>query len=174
MAVGLAALFIVLAHSYAFEVFAVSTGSMEPTLRPEDFVFVDRLTYDFVPPRRGDLIVFHYPQADGHAFLKRVIGIPGDTVAERDGRFWVNGVALGSRSGVQTQTVGVGALPDTQPFTVPAGQFFVLGDNLSASLDSRSWGTVSIHDVVGKALFVLWSHGPRWWDIRWGRIGRWL
>ncbi len=163
-----------LLHAYAFQVFVVPTASMAPTLRPEDAVLVNRLSYEFAPPRRGDLIVFHYPQAAGRSFLKRVVGVPGDTIEERNGRFWVNGTPLRPWLNAQADTQGAGTPLSMPPLRVPTDQFFVLGDNPVTSLDSRFWGTVNIHEVVGKALLILWSHGAHWWDVRWHRIGRWL
>ncbi len=146
---------------------------MAPTLLPEDFVLVNRLVYHLHPPRRGDLIVFHYPQAGGHSFLKRIIGLPGDTIEERNGEFWVNGSTLPWQEAHVEPTEELAAL-NLSPLHIASGHFFVLGDNPSTSLDSRFWGTVDMHEVVGKALLICWSHRARWWDLRWHRIGRWL
>ncbi len=173
LAAATAALLIFILQAYVFRVFVVSSRAMVPTLRPGDVVLVDRLTYDFGAPQRGDIILFHFPQADDRGFLKRVIGLPGDTVAEHDGRFLVNGSPLAwPRAG--TSASGAAGALNMPPVKVPAGQYFVLGDNPGASLDSRFWGTVNLHELMGKALVVLWSHGAHWWDIPWHRIGRWL
>jgi signal peptidase I len=146
---------------------------MSPTLLPGDFVLVNRLVYSVHPPRRGDLIVFHFPKTGGREFLKRVIGLPGDVVEEKDGRYSVNGTAV--------RRVRAAAQGDTRegpwqagPSRVPANQFYVLGDNDGTSLDSRFWGTVDEHEVVGKAILICWSRGPNWWDVRWRRLGYWL
>ncbi len=169
---GMAALLIGLLQAYAFQFFVVPSQSMAPTLRRGDVVLVNRLFYEFNPPHRGDLIIFHFPQADDHGFLKRVVGLPGDTVTERDGKVWVNGSPLAWSA---TNNHGSGeAAQSLPPVRVPTGHFFVLGDNANASLDSRLWGTVGIHELVGKALVILWSQGAHWWDIRWHRIGRGL
>ncbi len=168
---ALAALLVFLLQAYAFQVFVVSSESMAPTLRPGDVVLVDRLTYEFASPKRGDLLVFRVPQADDRDFLKRVIGVPGDTVAERGGQIWVNGTPLTRSMRVAPTHVAVQSIP---PVQVPAGRYFVLGDNPNASLDSRLWGTVGLHEVLGKALVICWSGGARWWDVCWHRIGRWL
>jgi signal peptidase I len=171
--VVLVALGIFLGQAYVFQVFRVTSGSMAPTLVPEDFVLLSRLVYHLHPPRRGDLILFHYPQGGAHSFLKRIIGLPGETIEARNGEFWVNGSMLPWQEAHVEPTEELAAL-NLPPVHIPAGHLFVLGDNPSTSLDSRFWGTVDIHEVVGKALLICWSHGARWWDLRWHRIGRWL
>lgn len=173
LAAVVAGVLVFLLVGYVCQIFAVSSSSMAPTLRPGDLVLVDRLTYEFGLPHRGDLILFHFRQADDQGFLKRVIGVPGDTVGERNGRFWVNGVPLAWPT-ADAPTRDTAAALSLPPVQVPAGQFFVLGDNPGASLDSRFWGTVTLHEVVGKALLICWSEGAHWWDVRWHRIGRWL
>ncbi len=170
---AMAVLLVFLLQAYAFQVFVVSTRAMAPTLRPGDVVLVDRLTYEFASPKRGDLIVLHFPQADDRGFLKRVIGVPGDTVAEHDGRFWVNGLPLAWPTGEAPPPTAV-TTRRLAPIRVPAEHYFVVGDNPAASLDSRFWGTVHLHELVGKAIVILWSHGAHWWDVPWHRIGRWL
>jgi signal peptidase I len=173
LAAAMAALLIFLLQAYGFQVIVVSSRSMTPTLRRGEVVLVDRLSYEFGSPQPGDLIVFHFPEAGDRSFLKRVIGVPGDTVAERDGRFLVNGSPL-AWSGAHASAPGAAGALNMPPVRVPAGRYFVLGDNPSASLDSRFWGTVTQHEVMGKALVILWSQGAHWWDVRWNRIGRGL
>ncbi|HSB80943.1 MAG TPA: signal peptidase I [Candidatus Methylomirabilis sp.] len=169
---SLAALLFFLLQAYAFRLVIVPSWSMAPTLRPGDVVLVDRLTYEFGSPKRGDMVEFHFRQADDRTFLKRVIGVPGDTIVERDGRLWVNGAPLAWPTG--EAQIAAEAGQSVPPVRVPAGHYFVLGDNLASSLDSRFWGSVDLHEVVGKALLICWSDGARWWDVRWDRIGRWL
>ena len=164
---------IYLVVTHGLGVFVISSGSMLPTLRPRDWVLVNRFTYQLRPPNRGDIVVFRFPQVDGQEFIKRIIGLPGDVVDEHDGEFWVNGAPLHGpyMRHLEASLVPVGV---TGARRVPAHQVFVLGDNPDASLDSRFWGTVDEHQVIGKALLICWSRGTHWWDIRWGRIGRWL
>ncbi len=165
-----AAVLVFLAHALVFQVLGVTSASMSPTLLPGDSVLVNRLTYLLQSPRRGDIIVFHFPQTGGRDFVKRVIGLPGDVVAEQGGRFTVNGtfVLEGTGSG---STVAVSAPLNLAPRRIPAGRLYVLGDNREASLDSRFWGTVDEQEVVGKAVIICWSRGKRWWDVHWSRIG---
>jgi signal peptidase I len=162
-----------LAQAFVIQAFTVSSASMLPTLLPGDSVLVNRLVYHLHPPRRGDIIVFHFPQADGREFVKRVIGVPGDVVREGGGRLYVNGALL-----AQAQTIDSNAQLEPEgsqlPRLVPAGRLYALGDNSEASLDSRFWGTVDERDVIGKAFLICWSRGKHWWEVRWNRIGRWL
>lgn len=165
-----AAALLFLVQAFAIQAFTVSSGSMLPTLLPRDSVLVNRLAYRLHPPRRGDIITFRFPQADGREFVKRVIGLPGDVVEEQGGRIYVNGKPLAPEdtTGSSQEAEPVMTMA---PYRIPPGQLFVLGDNQAASLDSRYWGTVDIHKVVGKAFLVYWSHGKHCWDIRWDRIG---
>ncbi len=156
-----------------FQVVRVASASMSPTLLPGDLVLVSRLLYVLHPPRRGDLIVLRFPQAEGREFVKRVVGLPGDVVEERGGRFLVNGVAARLAHEESSEDAG-GAERALGPSRVSAHRLYVLGDNRGTSLDSRFWGTVYEHDVVGQAVLVCWSRGEYWWQVRWDRIGRWL
>ena len=172
---GLAAagLLIVLMRLFVFRPFAISSGSMQPTLDRGDFVLVNEFIYRLHPPRRGDVILFRYPQHEDWDFVKRVIGLPGDVVAARDGRLRVNGTPV-AEPHVIPASEGDAPSPNLDALRIPPGQLFVLGDNRGASLDSRFWGTVDERNVIGKAFLVYWSQGERWWDVRWRRIARWI
>jgi len=104
----------------------------------------------FHGPQRGDVIVFRYPKDPSRDFIKRVIGLPGDTVAIREGVVYVNGVALR-----ETYTINAG-FGDMAEQVVPPKSYFVLGDNRANSSDSRSWGFVPEENIIGKALFSYW------------------
>ena len=127
----------------------VDGSSMEPTLHTGEFVFVNKVTYKLSQPRRGDVIVFHYPRNPQENYIKRVIGSQGDKVEVRGGKVYVNGQNL--------QEPYIAASPNyTDTWTVPEGQLFVLGDNRNNSSDSHSWGFVPLDYVIGKATFVYW------------------
>ena len=179
---GLVVLAFVLAliiKSFLFQAFFIPSGSMEPTLMPGDRVLVDKIPYYFHDPRRGDIIVFENPhpgtgpdrgivggflhwlgQGLGFSrpgtaeedYIKRVVGLPGDTVEGKGGAVYVNGVKLEEPylpAGVTT-----GRFPS---HTVPSGDLFVMGDNRGNSLDSRfTLGYIPIDKVVGKAFVILW------------------
>ena len=170
---AIAAVLAILLRTLVVQGFYIPSGSMEPTLEPGDSVLVNRFVYRLHPPRRGDIMVFRFPADERLDFVKRVIGVPGDVVEERDGHFLVNGLPL-RQPGVVRVSNGGGPGPTLDFGRVPRGQFFVLGDNRDASLDSRYWGTVNMHEVIGQAFLVHWSRGAHWWDVRWGRIARWI
>jgi signal peptidase I len=136
-------------------------------------VLVNRVVYSLHPPRRGDIIVFHFPKTGGRNFIKRVIGVPGDVVQEQAGHFAVNDVVV-HEAHAATSDRAQAPSPILAPQRVPTDRFYVLGDNWRTSLDSRFWGPVEEREVVGKAMLICWSRGTHWWDVRWNRIGRWL
>lgn len=127
----------------------VEGSSMEPSLHDGDFVVVNRLAYRWGQPERGDIIVFYFPLDPDRRFIKRVIGLPGDTVTIRDGRVYVNGEPL--------EEPYVAAPPRYNgTWTVGPGELFVLGDNRNNSSDSQNWGNLPMEAVIGKAVLVYW------------------
>ncbi len=127
----------------------VENISMKPTLQPGEFVLVNKIAYKIGKPQVGDIIVFHYPRNPVEDYIKRVIGLPGDTVTVINNTVSVNGTVLDEPY--------IAAEPNYQgTWVVPADQLFVLGDNRNQSSDSHSWGFVPMNLVVGKALFVYW------------------
>jgi signal peptidase I len=127
----------------------VENISMEPTLMPGEFLLVNRLAYRGGNYQRGDVVIFHYPLNPKEDFIKRVIGVPGDTVRVENGDVFVNDSKL-------TEPY-IAASPDYNGvWTVPADGIFVLGDNRNHSLDSHAWGFVPFNMILGKALVVYW------------------
>jgi signal peptidase I len=161
-AVGVA--FIV--QAYLIKPFAIPTPSMANTVRVGDRVIVDRVSYHFSDIDRGDVVVF-----TGHGpipLLKRVVGLPGDRLEIRGDRLFINGrpetaATVHTVDGRPEPTLP-GPYPGAawslqRPFTVPAGQFFVMGDNRTDSADSRYWGTVRRSEIVGQAFMIYWPPG---------------
>ncbi len=123
--------------------------SMQPTLHEGNLLVVNKLAYKFGEPKRGDIIVFHYQGTVTEDYIKRVIGLPGDTVRVDDGVVRVNGQAI-------TEPY-IAEFPGyTGTWKVPEGELFVLGDNRNHSSDSHDWGFVQQEWVVGKAIIVYW------------------
>jgi signal peptidase I len=135
----------------------VESISMQPTLYAGNFVFVNKLSYVLGEPTRGDIIVFRYPPApDQVPYIKRVIGLPGEVVRVTSGRVYINDQLL-AESYLTTATHQDGS------WQVPPGHLFVMGDNRNNSSDSRSWGTVPLENVIGKAVVVYWP--PERWGV---------
>lgn len=132
----------------------IPSSSMENTIMPGDRVFGSRLAYMFHAPRRFDVIIFRYPDDESQLFIKRVIGLPGETVEIHDGKIFLNG----SSEPVKDVAVKEPMLGSFGPYTVPEGCYFVLGDNRNNSKDSRYWEHtfVSEDKILGKAVFRYW------------------
>jgi len=130
--------------------------SMQPTLEDGEFVLVSKLNYRFGDVERGDIVVFHFPMDPEQELIKRVIGLPGDTINVQNGTVLVNGQALNEPY--------IAAAPAySGEWTVPEGHLFVLGDNRNDSSDSHSWGYLPFEKVVGKALVIYWP--PSFWKV---------
>ncbi len=127
----------------------VDNISMLPTLQPGEFLLVDRISYRFKELNHGDIVIFHFPQNPSEDYIKRLIGLPGDTVKIANGEVYVNGHQL-------TEPYLSGAPDYEGEWVVPEGAFFVLGDNRNQSSDSHSWGFVPKENLIGKALVVYW------------------
>ncbi|MBI2214721.1 MAG: signal peptidase I [Acidobacteria bacterium] len=142
------------------EICRVPSRSMEPSLTPGDQVVVMRF-HARDSPRRGEVVVFE--DDEGRAWIKRVIGLPGDSVAVDGGRVTVNGTTLSEpyarKGGGHERSVHL----------VPAGHYFVLGDNRASSDDSRVWGFVTRESLRGRARVICWSRAEGG-DVRWDRI----
>jgi signal peptidase I len=127
----------------------VESVSMKDTLNPGDFVLVNRLAYKWGEIGRGDVVIFDPPFASPEPYVKRVIGLPGEVVSINNGKIYVNDIL------VQEPYLNVN-FHTNGTWEIPAGEIFVMGDNRNNSSDSRSWGTVPIENIIGKALFVYW------------------
>lgn len=125
----------------------VDGSSMEPNFHNGDYVIVNRLAYQMGDIQRGDVVVFPYPRNPEEDYIKRVIGLPGDRVAVYGGLVYVNGTPI------EEPYIASPAIEDLSERVVPDGFVYVLGDNRNASSDSRSWGPLSIEEIIGKAIF---------------------
>ena len=125
----------------------VENISMLPTLKPGQFILVNKLAYRFGDFNRGDIVIFHHTETED--YIKRVIGKPGDVIRVQGGIVYVNDQAL-------KETYESAPPNYTGSWTVPPDQIFVLGDNRNQSSDSHSWGFVPRSTVVGRALVVYW------------------
>ena len=192
-------LIVLILRSFIVEPFRIPSGSMIPTLLVGDFILVDKNTYGIrLPlinkkiiqrkdPARGDVVVFRYPNDPSTPFIKRVVGLPGDTIEYRDKTLYVNGEEMPQTDGMpfvgqRSASLHTGAIvaqeqldgsphqilrtprvpPKTYQGAVPAGNYFVLGDNRDNSRDSRYWGFVPDENLVGRAFMIWmnWDKGP--------------
>lgn len=130
--------------------------SMNPTLQNGEYVLVSRLAYKLNIPQRGDIIVFGIPVNQKQDLIKRVIGLPGETVSIQENVVKINGVPLEEPYVAQAPLY-------SGEWVIPEGQLFVLGDNRNASSDSHQWGLLPIDNVIGKALIIYWP--PSEWKL---------
>jgi signal peptidase I len=160
-------------RAYVAQMFYIPSGSMLPTLQVGDRIVVNKLSYRLHGVNRGDVVVFRRPpleSADYSDLVKRVIGLPGDTIAAIDGKVDVNGRPLPEPWLPQpTPVTSPSPLPEgfslNHPFVVPAGEYYVMGDNRSDSEDSRYFGPISKSLIVGKMSFVAWPLSDNTWLV---------
>jgi signal peptidase I len=155
--IGAALLIAIVIKTFLFQAFWIPSESMVPTLREDDRVLVNKLSYRLHDVNRGDIVVFEAPEganSDIKDLVKRVIGLPGDTISFRNGHVQVNGRRLDEPylpEGTVTEPKnGVTSID------VPAGSIFVMGDNRGASKDSREFGPVDEDDIVGRVFVRIW------------------
>ncbi|HEY1348391.1 MAG TPA: signal peptidase I [Ktedonobacteraceae bacterium] len=141
---------IFLAIHFTVQNYQISGPSMQNTLHSSQFVLVNKVAYLFHPPERGDVIVFHEPDQPDRDLIKRVIGLPGDTLKLDGNNIWVNGTQLHEPYITQRNN------PAAEMVTVPSNDYFVMGDNRPVSEDSRYFGSVPKDYIVGKAILVYW------------------
>jgi signal peptidase I len=186
-AIGMALLLALFIRTFIVQAFKIPSGSMIPTLQIGDHILVNKLSYgvripflehylaSFQKVQRGDVVVFIFPEDRSKDFIKRVIGVAGDTVEVRGKRIYINGKQVDDPhahfEGDDPQASGLPSREGYGPRVVPENHIFVMGDNRDRSYDSRFWGFVSLEDVRGKAFLIYWSWdgGDRW--VRWERLG---
>ena len=127
----------------------VENISMQPTLKPGEFLLVNKLAYKLGSVGRGDIIVFHFPKDPSDDYIKRAIGLPGDHVRIENGRVYINSAQLNETYTMADPTYN-------GEWNVPQDAIFALGDNRNQSSDSHSWGFVPMDNLVGKAFFIYW------------------
>jgi signal peptidase I len=196
-ALFVAAILALIIRSFVVQAFKIPSGSMEDTLLIGDHLLVNKFIYGVqIPffdgryltirhPQRGDVIVFEFPEDEGKSyfqrrdFIKRVVGVPGDTIEVRNKQVFVNDELYQIPEALHKEpnliAAGFGPRDFMAPVTVPPDSFFVMGDNRDRSYDSRFWGFVAEQKVKGLAFIKYWSwnsQGSWLKKIRWDRIGR--
>lgn len=135
---------------FVVESFLVQGSSMHPTLHDNEYLLVDKLVYRFSPLKRSDVVVFHYPINQENDFIKRIVAVAGDRIRIDGGQLFVNGEPVDEPYVLNKDQTN---MPEQ---VIPPGHIFVLGDNRINSEDSRSFGSVSLNLVVGRAFVVWW------------------
>lgn len=182
-------------RSFIVQAFKIPSGSMLPTLQIGDHLLVNKFIYGvklpvtgavLIPwktPVRDDVVVFRFPKDRSIDYIKRVVGVAGDSVEIKDKQVYINGEAVinphAQYTGNDIMRASAGPRDNMGPVKVPEGTLFVMGDNRDNSYDSRFWGFVDLKDVLGKAFILYWSWDlnkplmsvDRFSSIRWSRIG---
>jgi len=182
-------------RSFIVQAFKIPSGSMLPTLQIGDHLLVNKFIYGvklpvtgtiLVPwksPARDDVVVFRFPKDRSIDYIKRVVGVAGDSIEIKNKQVYINGKANinphARYTGTDIMKATAGPRDNMGPIKVPAGTIFVMGDNRDNSYDSRFWGFVDLNDVLGKAFILYWSWDlnknlmsvDRFSSIRWSRIG---
>ncbi|PIE67636.1 MAG: signal peptidase I [Deltaproteobacteria bacterium] len=177
-------------RTFVVQAFKIPSGSMKETLLIGDHILVNKFIYGIkVPfikktlvsinePQHDDIIVFEFPEDPDKDFIKRVVGIPGDTIEIRNKKLFVNGKQTENPHSVFKDPNVVPARKQPRdnfgPVKVPPGKLFVMGDNRDHSYDSRFWGFVDLIAVKGKAFIIYWSWDKEEFGVRWGRLGHLL
>jgi signal peptidase I len=183
----IAVLLALVIRTFIVQAFKIPSGSMEDTLAVGDHILVNKFIYGLkIPfdgrvlklrdPHRGDVIVFEYPEDPSKDFIKRVIGVPGDTVEVKDKRVYVNGKLYANPHEVHKEKEVIpkelNPRDNKEAVQVPADSYFVMGDNRDRSYDSRFWGFVKTDKIKGLAFIKYWSWDKEKFRVRFGSIGK--
>ncbi len=142
----------------------VQGASMEPNFQNNDFILTSKITYRFRGPERGDVIVFKAPSNPDIDYIKRIIGLPGDTVTIQNGQVYVNGSLIDeSFTSAATNVWDGGFSKEDVPFKVPDDELFVMGDNRPRSSDSREFGPIPIASVIGQVFYRYFPASDAGW-----------
>ena len=157
------------------QAYRIPSGAMKPTLQIGDHILADKYTYKKTEPKRGDIVIFPFPEDPSKDFIKRVVGVSGETIEIIDKQISINGEIIEEPFVIHTDS---NIFRDKKrprdnfgPVKVPDDSLFVMGDNRDHSYDSRFWGFVKKASVKGKAASIYWSWDKDSSSVRWNRIG---
>lgn len=150
-------LLMLLVIRFAVQNYQVQGVSMEPSLHNQEYILVDKVSYLFQHPSRGDVIVFRYPVDPSENFVKRIIAVPGDTISVVGEQVTVDGVVLNEP--YINSSDRINPFPSFKNRILANNEYFVMGDNRGNSSDSRDWGAVPSQNIIGKATLIFWPLG---------------
>lgn len=154
------------------QAYKIPSGGMIPTLFIGDHLLANKFIYKTTDPKRGDIIIFPYPEYPSKDFVKRLIAVEGDVIELRDKRLYLNGKEQVEPYIINSDNeIGKDTRDNYGPVTVPPGKLFFMGDNRDRSYDSRFYGFVSKNSIKGKTLSLYWSWDRDNHKVRWDRIG---
>ncbi len=151
----LALLIVIPIRYFIFQPFVIKGNSMEPNFHQGDYLIIDEISYRFKEPQRGDVIVFRYPQDTSQRFIKRIIGLPGETIV-------IEGEKITISKGMEERILDESTYTPRQNYfdngswSLKEDEYFVLGDNRFASFDSRKWGSLPRNYIVGRVILRTW------------------
>ena len=152
--VVVAAVIVLPIRYFLFQPFLVKGESMEPNFHNGDYLIIDQLSYRLKGPQRGEVVVFKYPKAPSQRYIKRIVGLPGETVEIKEGEVTVSGSSLD-----ESTYLSEFVYTDPREFktiTLNEDEYFVLGDNRIASSDSRIWGPLPRENIIGRVFIRAW------------------
>lgn len=142
---------------FLIQPFVVRGSSMEPSFSSGDYLIIDEISYRFTEPQRGDVIIFKYPRNPSQYYIKRIIGLPGERVLVNGGDVIVYNTEYPSGIEIkEAYLIEEVQTPGTVDTTLGSGEYFVLGDNRTASSDSRVWGELESDEIIGRAWVRGW------------------
>jgi signal peptidase I len=151
-------------RTFVVQAFKIPSGSMIPSLQIGDHILVNKFIYWFTEPQRGDIIVFKYPRDKRRDFIKRVVGLPGETIRITERQVYINDKPLTETYAYHQQQVPPGEYISPRdnfgPLKIPLDSVFVMGDNRDSSMDSRYWGPLKKNLIRGEAFLIYWSIKP--------------
>jgi len=148
---------LVMIYLFLFSPQEINGASMEPSFYNAELIITNKFIYKITPPKRGDVVIFKSPKNKDIDYIKRVIGLPGDKVKLMNNAYYVNSVKLDEPYLLpNTQISGGTFLKEGSDITVPAGKYFVSGDNRPHSSDSREFGPIPLEDFIGKGILLYW------------------
>jgi signal peptidase I len=154
-----------LVRTFVFQIFSIPSTSMVPTLDVGDRIVVEKLFFSPSDVHEGDIVVFSHPPLDQcgvsqeEDLVKRVIGLPGQTIYSQGNTIYINGKPLAEPYLPRYDPLGKPIASRQHPYKVPPGDFYVMGDNREISCDSRYWGPITGSSIVGKVIAVVWRDG---------------